>query len=328
MSKPFPRSEGVLASPEALSDMARDFRACAAAWAAEPCSPECSHTQAEHEAFDLGLKAGGSGDEYPNPYETEPLRLAWESGNSVGLLNHRHEEKTPIELSHAWDRIIKRTKRQTMTPAPIIPPTLDDVLSAVRAEVERASALHAPYNSAHEGYAVILEELDELFDEVKANRGRAPEGIAEAVQVAATAIRYIMSLAKPGSLTIPAQEPDAITRLDAELQAEQTVFVEPDPGNFGHPNCNRVRQEKGLAYPRTCAECGLGPCKHPAPEPVYPDHYDKPPAELHGDLHPYWKAGYSVGFQKLPRVCPYKAGTSAFQVWQVGFDVGFKACPF
>ena len=26
--------------------------------------------------------------------------------------------------------------------------------------------------------------------------------------------------------------------------------------------CNRRRQIAGLAYPRTCAECGLGPCKH------------------------------------------------------------------
>lgn len=26
--------------------------------------------------------------------------------------------------------------------------------------------------------------------------------------------------------------------------------------------CNQTRQQKGLAYPRTCAECGLGPCRH------------------------------------------------------------------
>ena len=26
--------------------------------------------------------------------------------------------------------------------------------------------------------------------------------------------------------------------------------------------CNRRRQGAGLPYPRTCAECGLGPCKH------------------------------------------------------------------
>lgn len=27
------------------------------------------------------------------------------------------------------------------------------------------------------------------------------------------------------------------------------------------PKCNRVLAGEGLAYPRTCAECGLGACK-------------------------------------------------------------------
>lgn len=26
------------------------------------------------------------------------------------------------------------------------------------------------------------------------------------------------------------------------------------------PDCNEVLRERGLPYPRTCAECGLGPC--------------------------------------------------------------------
>lgn len=50
------------------------------------------------------------------------------------------------------------------------------------------------FNSPHEGKAVIEEELDELWAEVKANRGRTPEAMAEAVQVAAMAIRYIYDL--------------------------------------------------------------------------------------------------------------------------------------
>jgi vacuolar-type H+-ATPase catalytic subunit A/Vma1 len=37
----------------------------------------------------------------------------------------------------------------------------------VRCEIERARAKHKPINSAHEGYSVILEELDEFWDEVK-----------------------------------------------------------------------------------------------------------------------------------------------------------------
>jgi hypothetical protein len=40
----------------------------------------------------------------------------------------------------------------------------------VRCEIERARAKHKPINSAHEGYAVILEELEEFWDEVKKKR--------------------------------------------------------------------------------------------------------------------------------------------------------------
>lgn len=43
------------------------------------------------------------------------------------------------------------------------------VLDEVEHELERARATHAPMNSHHEGYAVILEELDELWEVCKAN---------------------------------------------------------------------------------------------------------------------------------------------------------------
>ena len=60
-------------------------------------------------------------------------------------------------------------------------------------ELERAMRLFPPFNSAHEGYAVILEEMDELWEEVKGHAG--PERTArmreEAIQVAAMALRFI-----------------------------------------------------------------------------------------------------------------------------------------
>ena len=39
-------------------------------------------------------------------------------------------------------------------------------IAAVERELARARAKHAPLNSAHEAYAVILEELDEFKAEV------------------------------------------------------------------------------------------------------------------------------------------------------------------
>ena len=60
-------------------------------------------------------------------------------------------------------------------------------------EFNRASEKYPAFNSAHEGYAVLLEEVDELWTEVKKspkNRDmvRMKE---EAVQVAAMALRFL-----------------------------------------------------------------------------------------------------------------------------------------
>lgn len=69
-----------------------------------------------------------------------------------------------------------------------------DVLAAY-AEIEKARhhALKkhpAPHNSRHESYAVILEELDELWDEIKAD-GTDARVVAEAAQVGAMVIRLL-----------------------------------------------------------------------------------------------------------------------------------------
>lgn len=63
----------------------------------------------------------------------------------------------------------------------------------VTAELERAQRLFGPYVSPHEGYAVILEELDELWIEVK--KGDRVAAWTEAVQVAAVALRFHVDIA-------------------------------------------------------------------------------------------------------------------------------------
>ena len=42
--------------------------------------------------------------------------------------------------------------------------------SALEAEIKRADALHPPIASAHEGWAVLLEEIQELDEEVQSAR--------------------------------------------------------------------------------------------------------------------------------------------------------------
>lgn len=66
-------------------------------------------------------------------------------------------------------------------------------LEAAR-ELERARALHGPMVSAHEGYAVLLEELDELWAEVKKREPDKARLRAEAIQVAAMALRFVMDV--------------------------------------------------------------------------------------------------------------------------------------
>lgn len=71
-------------------------------------------------------------------------------------------------------------------------------LASVGAEVLRAQAKYPPFNSAHEGYAVLLEEVDELWQEVKRKQGeRDPTALlTEATQVAAMAARFAIEIAK------------------------------------------------------------------------------------------------------------------------------------
>jgi len=63
-------------------------------------------------------------------------------------------------------------------------------------EVDSASAKHAPMNSLHEAYAVILEEMDELWDECKRKRKLRDHGNihVELKQIAAMAIRAAADL--------------------------------------------------------------------------------------------------------------------------------------
>jgi hypothetical protein len=73
--------------------------------------------------------------------------------------------------------------------------TIEPCLAEVVLELQKALRWER-FNSVHEGWAVILEELDELWDEVKAfpKNSTKPKMRVEAAQVAAMAIRFMMDL--------------------------------------------------------------------------------------------------------------------------------------
>jgi len=70
---------------------------------------------------------------------------------------------------------------------------VDRIFFEVRKELNSAMDKFPPMNSAHEGCAVIREEFEELWDEVKKSPGSVSEvgQWREAIQVAAMAIRFL-----------------------------------------------------------------------------------------------------------------------------------------
>ena len=66
--------------------------------------------------------------------------------------------------------------------------------SAIFEEFQKATKKFGPFHNTHEGYAVLKEEVDELWDAVKANDTQ--HALKEAVQVGAMALRFIVDCSK------------------------------------------------------------------------------------------------------------------------------------
>ncbi|MGH7485758.1 MAG: hypothetical protein ACREMY_09180 [bacterium] len=71
-------------------------------------------------------------------------------------------------------------------------------LRKVSEELDKALRKHKRFNSAHEGWAVIREEVDELWEEVKVrqNKRRNKRMEKEAIQIAAMAIRFVLEVSR------------------------------------------------------------------------------------------------------------------------------------
>jgi len=73
---------------------------------------------------------------------------------------------------------------------------INEIIQAVIKELEGALDNNNPFNSFHEGYAVIKEEFEELWDEIKLNnKVRDVDKIKlEAIQLSAMSIRFLLDL--------------------------------------------------------------------------------------------------------------------------------------
>ena len=68
---------------------------------------------------------------------------------------------------------------------------LPGILAEVTDELIAATSKFRTFSSPHEGYGVLLEEVDELWYDIKTNQSPARQR-KEAIQVAAMAIRFIL----------------------------------------------------------------------------------------------------------------------------------------
>jgi hypothetical protein len=74
---------------------------------------------------------------------------------------------------------------------------LNDIAKTMIEELGRATARFGKFNSAHEGYAIIKEELDELWDAIKTKMPDDEKWTAlyvECIQIGAMAMRFIYDI--------------------------------------------------------------------------------------------------------------------------------------
>ena len=72
-----------------------------------------------------------------------------------------------------------------------VPKIRDYWIDQVKIELGEAMSKFSKFNSNHEGYAVLKEEVDELWDNIKGNVAQELTR-KEAVQVAAMALRFLI----------------------------------------------------------------------------------------------------------------------------------------
>lgn len=71
----------------------------------------------------------------------------------------------------------------------------DVVALEMAAELRRARTAHGPMRSTHEGYAVLLEEVDELWEEVRKKHPDKAAMRKEAIQIGAMALAFALEVA-------------------------------------------------------------------------------------------------------------------------------------
>ena len=71
---------------------------------------------------------------------------------------------------------------------------MTNIITEINEELNRSYENYGKFNSTHEGYAVILEELDELWDEIRMKEPDKEKMKHEAMQTCAMLLKFINDL--------------------------------------------------------------------------------------------------------------------------------------
>jgi len=93
---------------------------------------------------------------------------------------------------------------------------LDALQLDVSSELLRATKKFGAFNSAHEGYAVLLEEVEELWEEIKKKPRSQYKMKTESIQIAAMALRLILDC-------YPILDKDGLTDLEFYDSSNENV---------------------------------------------------------------------------------------------------------
>lgn len=107
-------------------------------------------------------------------------------------------------------------------------------------ELERASDKFGAFSGPHDGYAVILEELNEAWDEIKKNN--SSEAWREMVQVAAMAMRFIYDLAPEDALAVhELHQANEFAKKHPLPRCKHGTALKDHGGNDLYPPCGCAR---------------------------------------------------------------------------------------
>lgn len=105
-----------------------------------------------------------------------------------GSLSDQHEFNKVDKIEKTRNLLLEQLEKSKLSYE------INKIIKDIKKEFEWALKHFGTFNNAHEGYAVLLEEVDELWENVKLNQknqDRTQLIKEEAIQVAAMAIRLI-----------------------------------------------------------------------------------------------------------------------------------------